>query len=858
MATGPSGGLLESDDGAHSVCKQRCDAVPEALQRSQRVLRRGRESAALHMFLLALVKGAHLMTGTRLRGHAAVLAAALTALAGIAVAAPAAGASPAGSAARLAALASSAALRPVWPTPQQATQRPGALAIPDTVTEVVSAATDPAALTALGVVLHADGVQTITSVTAGNPVPAGGLVIDIGTPDGNPGIGPALAALGAAGPAGLPSGGYVLAAGHTGAGPTVVLAGVDAAGTFYAVQTLRQLITRRTLDDVVIRDWPSISLRGVIEGFYGPSWSDAEIASQLRFYGANKLNTFVYSAKDDPYLRDDWQELYPADELSALGQLVTTAQGEHVNFVYALSPGLSICYSDPSDLAELEAKDQQLWDAGVRQFALFFDDISTTFNCPADDAMFGADGTYAELAAAQAYLINEFVTGFIDTHPGAQELITVPTAYTSGDIATYAPVWQASLNPNVLVYWTGTSVVAQTITAAQAQAVAGEFGHQLVVWDNYPVNDYQPTRLFLGPLTGRAANLGTAVAGFTSNPMQEPAASSIAEFTTADYTWNSAAYDSAPDTAWTAGIASYGGLAAPALQVFADNNQSTPMIGTLPESPRLAADITAFWAAYNAGAGHAITRVLRAAAAQLTAAWLQIAAAPAVIDRLLPHPDFKAEAGPWLAKFRAYGLAGAAAVRFLLGTKAGASVSADTAALDRYYAAASGIPEVVGEGVFENFVLTADPALFSYDIRLYAADPADYQAALAAASAAGLPAGQVTDSFTTAWDETSAGEYLVIAVGGPADNALYYNVCGWTAPDGLPGGQTPFYDLTAPQDSVLPMNAYVDGAGETAPDTAALAADLAYYAVHGSLPAGVTSPPSAASPAYVCAGEPGS
>ena len=110
------------------------------------------------------------------------------------------------------------------------------------------------------------------------------------------------------------------------------------------------------------------------------------------------------------------------------------------------------------------------------------------------------------------------------------------------------------------------------------------------------------------------------------------------------------------------------------------------------------------------------------------------------------------------------------------------------AALDRYYAQASGIPEVVGEGVFENFLLTAVPALLRYDVRLYAADPADYQAALAAASAAGLPADQVTQSFSTAWDQTSSGEYLVIAVGGPADDALYYNVCGWTAPDGLGAG----------------------------------------------------------------------
>jgi hypothetical protein len=410
-----------------------------------------------------------------------------------------------------------------------------------------------------------------------------------------------------------------------------------------------------------------------------------------------------------------------------------------------------------------------------------------------------------------------------------------------------------------VVYWTGVGVIPTTITAAQAQQTAAEFGHQILVWDNYPVNDYQPTRLFLGPLVGRSADLGQQVAGFTSNPMQEAAPSTIPLFTTADYTWNPAAYDSAPQAAWDAGLDAYGGPAARTLTVFAENNQSTPRIGTTPESPTLTALIAAFWTAYHADAGPAISPGLRAAAARLQAAWVQIAAAPPAIERLLPHPDFLAAAAPWLAKFRDYGLAGAAAVRLLLDTKAGATGAAASAAatVDALYRQASAIPQVVGEGVFEAFLLTADPALFAADVRLYAATPADYQAALQAASAAGLPGDQVTQSFATAWAQASSGEYLVIAVGGSADSALYFNACGWSNPSGLPGGSTPFYLATPPLDTLPAMNAYENGAGETASQTGQLSGDLAYYAAHGQLPAGVTSLPAAASPAAACSGEPG-
>lgn len=794
-------------------------------------------------------------------GGCVLLAAALTGLA----ASPAQPASAASARAARASAAGTTALPAIWPTPQQVTQRAGSITIPAGVTEVAGADTDPAALQALAAVLRGAGVQHISVVSPGHPVPPGQVTFYIGTPGGNSAVGPALTALGARGPDGLAAGGYVLAAAHSAAGQgaagpgEVVLAGTDATGTFYAVQTLRQLVSHGSgaarLPDVVVRDWPAMSVRGTIEGFYGPAWSDADITAQLRFYGANKLNTFVYSAKNDPYLRADWQQLYPAGQLSALTQLASTAQAQHVQFVYALSPGLSVCYSSAADLQALEAKDQQLWDAGVRQFALFFDDIGSGFSCPADTAQFGSAAS--PLAAAQAYLINNFVTGFIDTHPGAQPLITVPTDYAGVADSAYREVWKSSLSSQVLVYWTGVGVIPQTITAAQAAQVAAEFGHQIVVWDNYPVNDYQPTRLFLGPLTGRAADLGSQVAGLTSNPMQEAAPSTVPLFTTADYTWNPPAYDSGQQAAWNAGIDAYAGPAAAALRVLAADNQSTPRIGTA-EAPALTPLISAFWTAYAANQGPAISPQLRAAARALIAAWQQIAAAPPVIGRRMPDSAFAAEAAPWLAKFADYGLAGAAAVRYLLDAAAGATGPAATqqAALESAYRQAAAIPDVVGEGVFQAFVLKADPALFTDSVLLYAADATDDSAALAAASAAGLRPDQVTRSFATAWSAASSGEYLVIAVGGPADNALYYNVCSWDNPSGLPGGSTPFYLAAPPLAAIPAMNAYENGAGQTAAQTATLSADLAYYAAHGSLPDGVTSLPAAARPARTCAGQP--
>ncbi|HEY9243491.1 MAG TPA: PKD domain-containing protein [Streptosporangiaceae bacterium] len=152
--------------------------------------------------------------------------------------------------------------------------------------------------------------------------------------------------------------------------------------------------------------------------------------------------------------------------------------------------------------------------------------------------------------------------------------------------------------------------------------------------------------------------------------------------------------------------------------------------------------------------------------------------------------------------------------------------------------------------------LPTTPATFADRVVLYAATPADQASALGAAQAAGLPASQVTVSYATAWDDTLSGNYLVISVGQAATDALYYNVCGWANPSGDIPGSTPFYIVSSPRDTLPGAGGYEAAAARTTSQTPQLAADLAYYAVHGALPPGVTALPAAAGPQYTCAGSP--
>jgi PKD repeat protein len=152
--------------------------------------------------------------------------------------------------------------------------------------------------------------------------------------------------------------------------------------------------------------------------------------------------------------------------------------------------------------------------------------------------------------------------------------------------------------------------------------------------------------------------------------------------------------------------------------------------------------------------------------------------------------------------------------------------------------------------------LPAAVATFADTVLLYAATAADDSAALSAAAAAGLPAGQVTQSYATAWAAALSGDYLVIAVGPAAADALYFNACGWPDPSGEIAGSTPFYIAAGPLGRLPGADAYENATAATAAQSPQRAADLAYYATHGQLPAGVSALPAAASPQYTCSGAP--
>lgn len=303
----------------------------------------------------------------------------------------------------------------------------------------------------------------------------------------------------------------------------VVIAGNDESGTFYGVQTFLQLASVPEVMEVEITDSPMTEVRGVIEGFYGNPWSYDDRVSQFDFYGRNKLNTYIYGPKDDPYHHSRWYEPYPETESEQLKSLIGHAADNRVKFVWAMHPSNSITSADDKQKA-LE-KFEQMYKLGVRAFAIFFDDIS------------------AKSVDDQVAYLNFLTDEFVRTHEGVEPLIVCPTQYnklwSGGD---YLPKMGQGLYPEIRIMWTGNSVV-DMIDRADCEWFKGQTGRDPFIWLNYPVNDYGLHHLLMGPVTGNGTDIHDCVSAFCSNPMQYAEASKVALYSIADYAWNPEEYD---------------------------------------------------------------------------------------------------------------------------------------------------------------------------------------------------------------------------------------------------------------------------------------------------------------------------
>ncbi|PHX70341.1 MAG: hypothetical protein CK548_09575 [Opitutia bacterium] len=257
-------------------------------------------------------------------------------------------------------------------------------------------------------------------------------------------------------------------------------------------------------------------IAGVVEGFYGPPWSPTERGELFDTLAAGELNTYLYAPKDDLKHRAIWREVYTAEEAATLTALIQGCTSRGLNFIYAVSPGLDIRYSDLAELERLHARIAQMLSAGCEHFALLFDDIPDRMHL-ADREAFGS------FAAAQSHVATALFRWLRERSPAARFLFC-PTPYC-GRMAerklggeNYLATIGRELPLEIDVLWTGPEIISREVTVEHVREMRRVLQRKPLLWDNLHANDYDGHRFFCGPYAGRTPELRKEIAGVLLNP----------------------------------------------------------------------------------------------------------------------------------------------------------------------------------------------------------------------------------------------------------------------------------------------------------------------------------------------------
>lgn len=333
---------------------------------------------------------------------------------------------------------------------------------------------------------------------------------------------------------------------------------------WHALNTIGKMLAERKVEIGKIEDYPLFKSRGYIEGFYGKPWSHEERIDMLRLMGKNHMNTYYYAPKDDPYHRELWSKLYPAEELKKLGEIVDYANKIFVDMYFCIAPGLSMKYSSESDFEALVSKMKQLYNIGIKNFGLLLDDIPSGLYHEEDKERFGG-----ETVNAHIYLANRLFCRLKEKDRSLR-LTLCPLQYHGKGDEYFISKLGRNIDPQIDLFWTGRNICSQELTMPEACNFINSTLHRPLYWDNFPVNDAEMyNEMHLGFIEGRDEELYRFSEGIISNCMEFCECSKIPMLTIADFLWNPEKYNSRKS--WKRALAEIVGEGSEDFIYFADN-----------------------------------------------------------------------------------------------------------------------------------------------------------------------------------------------------------------------------------------------------------------------------------------------
>lgn len=345
----------------------------------------------------------------------------------------------------------------------------------------------------------------------------------------------------------------------------ILILGEHTDATFFGLASMEQILDTdlNALPCVIIYDYADQQSRGIVEGYYGYPYTVSVKKDLMKFMMRHKMNTYLYGAKSDPYHSQYWTQAYPTSltaqqekngwlSQDMVKDITKTSTSTKVNFIWAIHPGNDFLGST-SVVSNIMGKFDKMYQLGVRQFAVFVDDVSIPSTV--DGYKLNAD----RITELQQKLEEKYnAPGAVPTDT-VKPLHFVPQIYCS-NFSSGAEQREAffgalaSTPSSVTIYTTGWGVWSVP-NSSDLYEVKQYLNRNVGWWWNYPCNDNADGQIYPMdtysnfydmPAVNSNSTLPAVLehgCGIVSNPMQQGEISKTPLFSVANYAWNTGAFN---------------------------------------------------------------------------------------------------------------------------------------------------------------------------------------------------------------------------------------------------------------------------------------------------------------------------
>lgn len=258
--------------------------------------------------------------------------------------------------------------------------------------------------------------------------------------------------------------------------------------------------------------------------FFAPCYSS--------FWAENNVETFE---ELNGYNR--WWEPLGDNLQNRWAEVVKACKKSGIHFCFGLNPMLfsprPLDTKSDADFETLLAKYRWFQQQGVDWFYIAIDDLHLQSHLEID-------------AIGQSTFTNRLYAALKEHDPDCH-FIFCPTWYRGKDVdvpekRVYLEQLAENLDKDIFVFWVGYHTVSPEISVEDVLRYKEVVKHEMILWDNYPVNDYHNT-MYVAPLTGREAGICEHLYGMMANPMRDNRMTRLPFYTMADFMNNPYDYD---------------------------------------------------------------------------------------------------------------------------------------------------------------------------------------------------------------------------------------------------------------------------------------------------------------------------